>query len=125
MLRVAADLIVLLHFVFIAFVVLGGLLALKWRRIALLHVPCVLWGVLIEFYGWICPLTPLEQHLREAAGDSAYSGGFISQYVTPLVYPEELTRGMQISFAIAVVVVNLCVYGLLLFNKSKREGRRT
>jgi hypothetical protein len=118
--RLTADLIVLIHFAFIAFVVLGGFLVLKWRMVAIFHIPCVLWGALIEFKGWICPLTPLELHLREAAGNQGYSGGFIDYYVIPLVYPEALTRGVQIWLGITVLVVNLCAYSLTLFIRAKR-----
>ena len=120
---IAADLLIVVHFAFIAFVVLGGLLVLKWRKVSILHIPCVLWGVLIEFGGWICPLTPLERHFREAAGGAGYAGGFIDHYVMPLVYPEGLTRGMQISLGIIVLVVNLCVYGLVLVNRAKGKER--
>ena len=116
-----ADLLVVFHFAFIVFVVLGGFLVLKWRRIAILHIPCVMWGALIELKGWICPLTPIENHFREAAGAAGYTGGFIDHYVMPLVYPEGLTREMQIAFGIVVISVNLFVYGLVLVNRSKRK----
>lgn len=115
--KVSADLIVAVHFAFIVFVVLGGFLVLKWKKVAILHIPCVLWGALIEFSGWICPLTPLERYFREAAGGKAYSGGFIDHYIMPLIYPTGLTRGMQISLGIIVVVVNLLVYGLVIFRR--------
>ena len=116
-----ADLLVVFHFAFIVFVVLGGFLVLKWRRIAILHIPCVMWGALIELKGWICPLTPIENHFREAAGAAGYTRGFIDHYVMPLVYPEGLTREMQIAFGIVVISVNLFVYGLVLVNRSKRK----
>jgi hypothetical protein len=114
---VAADFILVFHFAFIVFVVLGGLLVLKWRRVAVLHIPCVLWGALIEFRGWICPLTPLENYFRETAGAAGYAGGFIDHYLVPLVYPVDLTRELQITFGIAVLVINLCVYGLVLYKR--------
>ena len=95
--KVSADLLVAVHFAFIVFVVLGGFLVLKWGKVAILHIPCVLWGGLVEFSGWICPLTPVERYLREVAGGTAYSGGFIDHYIMPLVYPTGLTREMQIS----------------------------
>ena len=93
--NLSADLLVALHFAFVVFVVFGGLLVLKWSKVAMLHIPCVLWGAFIEFSGRICPLTPLEHRLREAAGETAYSGGFIDHYIVPLVYPAELTRGCR------------------------------
>lgn len=121
--RVTADLLVVVHFAFIAFVVLGGLLVLKWGRVSILHIPCVLWGVLIELGGWVCPLTPLENYFQEAAGDVGYNGGFIDQYVMPLVYPEGLTRGMQISLGVMILALNLCVYGLVLMRRANRKER--
>lgn len=115
--RITADFLVVLHFAFIVFVVFGGVMVLKWGRVAILHIPCALWGALIEFSGWICPLTPLEHTLREAAGETLYNSGFIDHYIMPLVYPAGLTREMQISLGILVVVVNLMVYGLVIFRK--------
>ncbi len=120
--RVIADLLVVVHFAFIAFVVFGGFLVLKWGRISLLHIPCAVWGVLIELRGWICPLTPLENHFRQAAGGAGYTGGFIDQYVVPLVYPEGLTRGMQIALGIVVLALNLCVYGVVLVHRAHRKS---
>ena len=115
----AANLLVLVHFAFILFVVLGGILVLRWPKLAYGHIPCVLWGILIECCGWICPLTPLEWHLLERAGRAGYSGGFIEHHILPLVYPAELTRGMQIGFGGFVLVVNLLVYGRLLITHRK------
>jgi hypothetical protein len=119
--RIAADLLVIVHFAFIVFVVLGGLLALKWWKVSFLHIPCALWGALIEFRGWICPLTPIEHHLREAAGSAGYTGGFINHYIMPIIYPTGLTREMQLSLGITVLVINLCVYGLVLVNRAHKK----
>ena len=121
--RISADLLVVVHFAFIAFVVLGGFLVVKWGRVAILHIPCALWGTLIEFRGWICPLTPLENHFREAAGSARYNGGFIDQYVMPLVYPQGLTREMQISLGVMILAFNLCVYGVVLVHLANRKKR--
>jgi len=118
---VTADFLVIVHFAFIAFVILGGLLVFKWRRVAILHVPCALWGVVIMLNGWGCPLTPLERYFREAAGGVGYTSGFIDHYVMPLIYPAGLTRGMQISFGVIVIAVNLCVYGFVLVNQAHRK----
>lgn len=112
--RETADLVVLLHFGYILFVAAGGLLVLHWPRLAWIHVPAVVWGALIEFTGRICPLTPLENRLRLAAGDSTYGGGFIDRYITPIVYPSGLTRGMQIALGIAVVLLNCVVYATVV-----------
>ena len=92
MFRAAADFVILLHVGFVLFVVLGGLLALRWRRLAWVHVLAVVWGVLIEFGGWMCPLTPLENHFLERSGVTTYRGDFIGHYILPTLYPADLTR---------------------------------
>lgn len=109
----AADLIVIVHLTFIAFVMAGGLCALHWRWVAALHIPAALWGALVEFTGWICPLTPLENELRRAAGVAGYSGGFIEHYLLPLIYPPGLTRTIQIGLGLLVVVVNGTAYAVV------------
>jgi hypothetical protein len=109
-----ADLIVVVHAAFVAFVVFGGFLSWRWPRIALLHVPAAVWGALIEFTGWICPLTPLENAFRQQAGQAGYTGGFIEHYVLPVMYPNGLTRAAQIVLGVAVVAVNVVAYGVLL-----------
>lgn len=119
---IAADLVVLLHFGFILFVVLGGFFALKWRWLAWLHVPAVLWGALIEFSGWICPLTPLENLLRQAGGEQGYSGDFIGRYLLPLIYPAELTREIQLVLGLGVVILNVLVYSLWFARRKKKGG---
>jgi hypothetical protein len=119
----AANLILVLHLGFVCFVVLGGLLVAKWRRVVFLHIPAVLWGVLIEYQGWICPLTPLEQRLRQAAGQVGYSGGFIEHYLLPVLYPAQLDRDMQIFLGALVIIVNIAVYGGLLVRSVR--GRKT
>jgi uncharacterized membrane protein YhhN len=92
--RWLADLVVVLHFGFVLFVVGGGLLALRWPRLARVHLPTAVWGVLIEFGGWLCPLTPLENWLRRRSGGAGYAGGFVEHYVLPVLYPSGLTRGV-------------------------------
>ena len=108
--RLLADLVLLVHFGFVLFVVIGGLLVLRWRPVMWLHLPAVVWGTLIEFAGWICPLTPLEQWLRRQAGGSGYQGGFVEHYVLPVLYPTALTRGAQIGLGVIVIAVNVAVY---------------
>jgi hypothetical protein len=120
--RLAADLLLIIHLIFIIFVITGGFLVLKWPRMLYLHIPAAAWGALIEFQGWICPLTPLEQHLRRAGGQSVYSGGFVEHYVEPIVYPAGLTREMQIFFAIVVIAINLMIYGWLLIGLKRDKG---
>lgn len=112
-----ADLVVAVHFAFVLFVVLGGLLVLRWPWLAYLHVPAAVWGVLIEFAGWICPLTPLEKTLRDAAGDAGYEGGFIEHYILPVLYPSALTRTIQLLLGTIVLVLNLGIYAYLVRRK--------
>jgi hypothetical protein len=118
-----ANAVLVLHAAFVVFVLFGGLLSLRWRRLPWLHLPSVLWVILIELNGWICPLTPLENRLREAAGAQGYSGGFIEHYLLPLVYPPGLTPGLQALFAAVVTGVNIAVYGLLWRTRRQRTGR--
>ena len=107
-----ADLVLLLHAAFIVFVMLGGLLVLRWRRLVWLHLPCVVWGILIELTGGICPLTPLENRLREAAGLSSYGESFVGHYLLPLIYLPGLTPGIQYLLAAVVLLVNVVIYTL-------------
>jgi len=116
-----ADLVVAVHFLFVLFVVLGGLLVLRWPRVAYLHIPAAAWGVAIEFAGWVCPLTPLENSLRRQAGGTGYSGGFIEHYILPILYPSALTREVQLLLGLLVIVVNLTVYAIV-FRRGKRPS---
>ena len=109
-----ATLVVTLHLTFVVFVVLGGLLVLRWPWLAYAHLPAALWGAWIEFAGWVCPLTPLEQSLRLKAGEQGYSGSFIEHYVLPLLYPSALTRTIQVALGAVVIAVNLGIYGYLI-----------
>ena len=115
-LRLAADAVLLVHLAFVVFAVLGALLALRWRWMALLQLPAAGWAFGIEMSGRICPLTVLENRLRAAAGEAGYSGGFVEHYVLPVLYPAALTRDIQFALALVVVAANLAVYGWLLMN---------
>jgi len=110
----AADLVLVTHLAFVMFVVLGGFLALHWRRVALIHVPIAIYGAIIEFLGFICPLTPLENWLRQRGGQAGYSGGFIDHYVTATIYPNGLTREIQIVLGVGVLLINAAVYAVWL-----------
>jgi hypothetical protein len=121
--RTVADILVVVHLMFIVFVVFGGLLVLRWPRVAWAHVPCAAYGALIEFVGWVCPLTPLEQRLRIAAGGQGYQGGFIDHYIMPLVYPPGLTRDLQVWLGLGVLVINVGVYAWLLARWLRRRRR--
>lgn len=119
--RLLADVALILHFAFIAFVVLGGLLTLAFPRAALLHLPAAVWGVYIELRGAVCPLTPLENRLRELGGESGYSGGFIEHYLFPVIYPSGLTRETQWWLAGAVIAINVVVYACVLLRARRRK----
>ncbi len=108
--RALADATVVVHFGFLLFVVLGGLLVLRRPRLAWAHLPAAVWGILIEFVGWVCPLTPLENHLRALGGQAGYQGGFIAHYVTAALYPEGLTRGTQVVLGVLVLALNAFIY---------------
>lgn len=117
--RLLVDLIVTTHFLFMLFVIFGGLLLL-WRGWTIwLHLPAVCWGVFIELSGRICPLTPLENRFRQAAGLQGYEGGFIEHYLLPVIYPEGLTRHIQFYLAAAVVLINLLFYGIFLYRRKR------
>ena len=118
---ILADFIVVLHLFFILFVLFGGLLLFWSSRILWFHVPAVLWAAMIEFSGWICPLTPLENFLREQGGSGTYSTGFIEHYILPLLYPDFLTRKLQIFFGLAVIAINLTVYGLFFYRRKRKS----
>lgn len=109
---ILADLLVLLHLLFVAFVVAGGFLLLRWPKIAWLQVPAAVWGAAIEFSSGICPLTPLENHLRALGGEAGYSVSFIERYLMPILYPANLTVPIQTLLGGIVVAVNLAAYGL-------------
>jgi hypothetical protein len=112
--RLLANAVVGFHGLFIVFVVSGGVLALHRHWIAAIHIPCAAWGILIEYRGWICPLTPLENSLRARAGQEGYSGGFIEHYLVPAIYPSGLTPRIQYVLGTAVLVVNVLVYAVLI-----------
>ncbi len=117
-----ADIVVLVHIGFVLFVLFGGLLIVKWPRIIRLHLPAVAWGILVEWTGWICPLTPLENWLRTQAGGSHDKGDFLLRFLDPILYPEALTQSIQIALGICVLAANLTVYGWLW--RRHRAGKR-
>ncbi|MBN2468197.1 MAG: DUF2784 domain-containing protein [Deltaproteobacteria bacterium] len=119
-----ADSVLIIHGVYVAFVVAGGVAALWWRHIIWIHVPAVVWAALVELKGWICPLTPLENWLRCQAGDAGYAGGFVEHYLAPLLYPVGLTREMQVFLGMSVLLGNGAVYWWVLHWGMNRSERR-
>ena len=112
--RLLADAVVVFHAAFVAFVVVGGWLVVRWPRVALIHIPAAIWGALIEFAGWVCPLTPLENYLRGRAGERGYAGGFVEHYVLRALYPDGLTPTIQWGLGVFVIIVNVAAYGYVL-----------
>lgn len=119
--RALADALLVLHGLFILFVLGGGALVWRWPRLAWLHLPAVAWAAWVACVGWICPLTPLENALRHAAGQPGYGGGFVEHYLLAVIYPAGLTRGVQIGLGVFVAVLNLGVYALLI--RARRTKR--
>lgn len=118
--RLLADATVVLHLGFVVFVIGGAALVWRYPKLAWLHVPAALWGAFIEFAGWICPLTPLENWLRKQGGGQTYADGFVEHYLMPVLYPQSLTRETQWLLGGAVVLINVIFYMLIL-----RRIRRT
>jgi hypothetical protein len=116
-----ADGVVVLHFLFILFVLGGGLLVLRWPRLLWLHLPAAAWGAVVEVTGLICPLTFLENRLRELGGGAAYEGDFVSKYVVPIVYPERLTPRMQLLLGAIVLAANAAIY-TFVWKRRRRIG---
>jgi hypothetical protein len=122
--RFLADCLVVLHLLFIVFVVAGGLLVERWPKLLLLHLAAACWGAFVEVSGAICPLTPLENHLRQAAGQAGYAESFIEHYLLPIIYPAGLTRNIQFALAGLVILINLALYARLLHRRQRARRRR-
>jgi len=120
--RIAADAVLVLHLAFVLFALLGGFLALRAPGFAWLHLPALAWAAFVEFTGRVCPLTPLEVALRRAAGDSGYAGGFVEHYIVALLYPEALTRDVQMVLGAALVVLNVVIYGAVILRARRARA---
>ncbi len=121
--RALADLVLVVHLGFIVFAVAGGLLALKWRWVPCVHLPAVAWGLYVELSGSVCPLTPLENSFRRAAGESGYSGGFLEHYAVPIIYPPGLTPTLQFVLAGVLALANVIAYGLVIRRRMHERQR--
>jgi hypothetical protein len=120
--RILTDIIVLIHLLFIIFVVFGGFLAFYKKWFVWIHIPAAVWGILIEFFGWICPLTPLENKFRISEGLQGYGGGFIDHYLIPIIYPDNLTRNIQILLGAGVLIINITLYYFLIMHHRKNRN---
>jgi hypothetical protein len=119
-----ADLIVCIHLAFVVFVVLGGLLVMKWPGVIWIHLPAVFWGIAIELSGWICPLTPLENWLRNKGGEENYQLDFVARYLLPMLYPQGLTRRSQVFLGALVLLVNVAIYGWVFGQRKVQRFNR-
>ena len=118
---VLADFLVLVHVAFVLFVALGALLVWRWPRVAWVHVPAAVWGIAIEWSGAICPLTPLENCLRDRAGRAGYQGDFVQHYLIPVLYPVGLNREVQIVLGALALLINVGLYSWLLVRRRPRS----
>jgi len=122
--NVFADAVVVAHFLFIAFVILGGLLVIRWPRTFFVQMPAALWGAAVEIFAWTCPLTPLENHFRNLAGSSLYSGDFIARYLLFVIYPEYLTTATQYIFGGLVIFINVIFYTIAICKQRSTQTRQ-
>ncbi len=123
--NILADLIVLVHFIFAFFTILGGFFVLKWKYLIKIHIPAVIWGIIIELTGWTCPLTPLENLLRIKGGGTGYNSEFIEHYILPVLYPSILTRNLQIILGILLLIINAGIYGYMIIFLNQKKRRNT
>lgn len=121
--RMLGDGVLALHLAFVLFAIFGGLLVMRFASVIWLHLPALAWGVWIELSGNICPLTSIENHLREAGGAAGYSGGFIDHYITAILYPEGLSRNIQFVLATILACINAAVYGAIAWRARGRHAR--
>lgn len=119
---ILADLVLILHLAFIIFAVLGALLVLKWKGVLWIHLTAAVWAALIEFANWRCPLTPLEIWFRQLAGAEGFEGGFIEHYLLRVIYPPGLTRNVQITMGVLVLLLNIGIYSRVLPRILTRES---
>jgi hypothetical protein len=118
--RFLADIVLILHFAFVLFVVLGALFIFRWPRLLWFHLPAAAWGTIIEFARWRCPLTPLEVNLRRLGGAGGYANGFVDHYVGSILYPGDLSRAMHITLGVVVLALNIVIYVILWRRRRKQ-----
>jgi hypothetical protein len=120
--RALADVVVVIHLTFVSFVAAGGILVLRWKRCAYVHIPAVLWAVLVEIMGWVCPLTPLENWFRARAGGEGYTSDFIEHYLLPVLYPAQLTRTFQITLGVLLFALNIAIYSWVIHRLIRQKA---
>lgn len=123
--RALADITFVAHLLFVIFVVFGGLLVVIWKRAAWLHLPALIWGVLLEWNAWICPLTPLENWLLRRGGVAGYGGGFVEHYIVPIIYPDRLTHEMQLILGTLLLAFNAVIYAWAFLRRGAGANERS
>ena len=118
---ILADIVVLSHLFFVLFALFGAVLKIWWRWVIWLHLPAVFWAIRIELTGRICPLTPLENWLRNRGGQGGYRGDFVEYYLMPVLYPVGLTRNIQILIGLLVIIINTALYGYIIFQFRRKK----
>jgi hypothetical protein len=118
--RTLADAVLIAHLAFALFAIFGGVFVLRYPRMLSVHLPALIWGIVVEWADWTCPLTPLENALRHLGGEAGYAGGFIEHLLAPALYPENLTLEMRYVLGLVLVTVNVGIYGYVIFKKRRR-----
>ena len=118
--RILAELVSVMHFSFVLFLVFGGLLALRWRSVMWLHLPAFAWGVLVQYFLWTCPLTPLENWFLRAGGEAGYEGGFLEHYISAILYAN-ISREFHLILGVLLIMVNVLVYSMVLIRRRQRK----
>lgn len=119
--HILANLVLLIHLLFLAFVFLGAFLVRRYHWLAWLHLPAVTWAGVVEFTGWYCPLTPLENWFLQLGGEAGYSGGFVETHLLSVIYPDGLTRSIQIALGCLVVLINVLLYAYILRDAARKR----
>jgi hypothetical protein len=114
-----AVLVLLCHAAFLAFVLLGAFLVVRWPKVAWAHLPAAAWGIVVEYAGLICPLTPLENALRTRGGHAEYAGGFIAHYLTAAIHPAGLTRPIEIALGTFALLCNVALYAWIVTHRGR------
>lgn len=117
--QVLADAVLLLHAAFVLFTMFGGLLVLRYPKVVWLHLPALLWGVIVQWADLICPLTPLENLLRLRGGEAAYAGAFIEHYVSMVLYPDALTIELRYLLGFLLIAVNAMIYVRVMLHRHR------
>ena len=121
--NILSNLVILVHLLFILFVCLGALLALRWPKVIWIHIPCAIWGMVVEYLNIVCPLTPLENQFRKLGDTATYNSDFITRYVTSLIYPEALSRNLQYALGTIVLTLNIIFYSIILYKRYKMRTK--